>query len=65
MAQWATWLTELETEWFAPLFEAIKKRQLDAIILYPGQDKAFILTPAHARHHWWRRQRHWQSFISN
>ncbi|BAP57993.1 signal peptide protein [Thioploca ingrica] len=65
IAQWATWLTELETEWFAPLFEAIKRRQFDAIILYPGQDQAFILTPAHARHYWWRRQRHWQSFISN
>jgi hypothetical protein len=64
IAHWSTWLTELEAEWFSPLFAAVKRRQFDAIILYPGQEQAFIITTNHARH-WWRRQRHWQSFISH
>jgi hypothetical protein len=64
ITQWHTWLTELETEWLVPLFAAVKQRQFDTVILYPGQEQAFILTSTHARH-WWRRQRHWQSFISH
>ncbi|MEN8219265.1 MAG: hypothetical protein ABFS56_23465 [Pseudomonadota bacterium] len=58
---WSAWLSHLEQVWFMHLFNALKKRQVDMVVLYPGDERVFVVTDSRARH-WWRRRRSWQSF---
>lgn len=59
---WSAWLSHLEQVWFMPLFNALKKRQVDMLALYPGDERVFVVTDSSVRH-WWRRRRNWQSFV--
>jgi hypothetical protein len=59
-ANWHNWMIDLETNWFTPLFNALKKRQLDKIALYTGDNRVFIITN---KSYWWRRRKSWQSFV--
>lgn len=55
------WLLEMEKNWFAPFWQALKKRQLDTLIIYPGDNRTFCITRNQTRH-WWRKHRNWQWF---
>lgn len=61
-ANWHNWMIDLENNWFTPLFNALKKRQLDKIALYLGDNRVFIITDKNLRS-WWRRRKSWQSFV--
>lgn len=60
---WQNWIINLETNWFTPLLKALKKRQIDKIALYLGDNRVFIITDKNLRS-WWRRRKSWQSFVS-
>ncbi|MDY6992953.1 MAG: hypothetical protein SVR94_10185 [Pseudomonadota bacterium] len=59
---WNEWLITLDNQWLNPLFEALKRRQIDMLALYPCYEKVFVMTPERLRH-WWRKRQHWQRFF--
>jgi len=61
VVDWTAWLAHLEDHWFIPLFDALKKRQLDSLICYPGDGRAFCITHSRVRH-WWRRRQSWRTY---
>jgi hypothetical protein len=61
-ANWHNWMNNLEKNWFTPLFNALKNRQLDKIALYSGDNRVFVITTKNIGNWWWRRKS-WQSFV--
>ncbi len=59
-ANWHDWMINLEKNWFTPLLNALKKRQLDKIAFYFGDNRVFLITN---KSYWWRQRKSWQSFI--
>jgi len=59
--EWRGWLNQLEEVWFMPLFKALKKREVDMLALYPGNEHVFMITDSRVRH-WWRRRQNWQKY---
>lgn len=58
----ATWLQYLDDVWFAPLLRALQQRRLDTLVVYVGEQQAFCLTQAHAKH-WWRWTQPWRVWL--
>jgi hypothetical protein len=55
-ARWSDYAQQLEHDWFAPLFEALRNRTLAGLRLVTDSGASFRLTPRTARR-WWRRRR--------
>ncbi|EIJ42255.1 hypothetical protein BegalDRAFT_1360 [Beggiatoa alba B18LD] len=61
---WETWLHQLDTIWFEPLYKALKTGQLQQIYLYPCDGRVFSITQRQARQ-WWRWRKPWQTYAKS
>lgn len=53
---WQAFLHAAHESWLAPLYDAVKRRRLDEIIIYPADGSSFRLATRAARR-WWVRRR--------
>ncbi|MBI3898649.1 MAG: hypothetical protein HY308_10185 [Gammaproteobacteria bacterium] len=54
--EWRGFIERLDNHWMAPMFQALKNRELAYVDLYSDGGRAFRLQANHARR-WWRRRR--------
>ncbi|WP_321323274.1 hypothetical protein [Thiomicrorhabdus sp.] len=52
MSEWIELLEQLETQWFAPLVQALKEGSIDSLLLDLGQESRVHLKPSHLKRFW-------------
>jgi len=55
---WAKFIQELDRNWMAPLFTALKEDRIASVSLYTDTGLGFLITARQARRWWRRRRRH-------
>lgn len=63
LEHWLALLSELEQQWFAPIFDALKNKQLSSVLLVLGANKHYLLKPSHLKR-FWRLKKRWSGLVN-
>lgn len=61
--QWVALLKQCELDWFMPIFQSLKNKELDSVLLVLGANKHYLLTPK-SLNRFWRWKKPWMALTN-